>query len=67
MIKHLLSGALLLAFVASCTSEPVTEENAGGGAAKANAGSSAPQPAADQRPTARPGEKLTLTYFNVEG
>jgi len=53
MLKHLLSGALLLAFVTACTSEPVTDNQAGGGNAPANA-------------NAAEG-KLTLTYYNIDG
>ncbi|MFN3244147.1 MAG: hypothetical protein ACE37K_21750 [Planctomycetota bacterium] len=54
MIKHLLSGALLLAFVASCTSEPVTDNPAD-------------EPTAKPEAPAQPARRLTLTYYNIEG
>ncbi|MCK5941908.1 MAG: hypothetical protein KAI24_08080 [Planctomycetes bacterium] len=66
MIKHLLSGLLALAFVAACSSEPVTDKDAGAGTAKtdgANDSDRSPTPTASTEPTG----KLTLTYFNIDG
>ena len=69
MIKHLLSGALLLAMVAACTSEPVTDKDTGGGTPPDAANEVAADEGAGKQSEApkSPAERLKLTYFNVDG